>query len=557
MNLALYAIIAAVPIITIFILLVIFRMPAVKAMPIGLVLTILSGYFLWNMPEAVITASIFEGIIIAVEILYIVFGALLLLYTLKECGALAKIKEGFMHISPDRRVQAIIIAFSFGAFLEGVAGFGTPAAVAAPLLVAVGFPALGAVAIMLIIQSTPVSFGALGTPIIIGVHRGLEQSAEVTAYAASIGLSYEQFLSQIGLYVAIIHGIIGMFLPLILIMVLTKYFGKNKTITEGLALWKFALAAGLAYAIPSIFINYMLGIEFTALLGGLIGLGITITLARYKIFLPKDEKPWDFPPEKEWPKYWFGTVKIPHTNAPRHMTLKKAWLPYILVGLFLLMTRMQGTAINGWLQSAEIPFINILGTGINASLRLMYVPGFVLIVVSVLVMFLYVMKKDQIKHAFSSAGLTVLKASTAMLVAVPMVRIFINSGINDANIAGMPIILAQALAEITGQLWPILAAFLGAFGAFIAGSNTISNMTFALFQFTIGQHIGVNPGFLVALQAVGGAAGNMVSIHNIVAAAATVGLLGKEGFIIRKVAFPLLYYLVAAGIIGIIGVIIL
>jgi lactate permease len=114
----------------------------------------------------------------------------------------------------------------------------------------------------------------------------------------------------------------------------------------------------------------------------------------------------------------------------------------------------------------------------------------------------------------------------------------------------MPQALAQAVAEIAGTVWPAFAAAIGALGAFIAGSATVSNMTFSLFQFELALRTGLDPRWIVGLQVVGAAAGNMVCVHNVVAASATVGLLGKEGLLIRRTLLPTIYYLVAAGILG-------
>jgi lactate permease len=138
-----------------------------------------------------------------------------------------------------------------------------------------------------------------------------------------------------------------------------------------------------------------------------------------------------------------------------------------------------------------------------------------------------------------------------------MVRIFIESGMkseaNPTGLASMPEELAESVAALVDKAWPAFSAVIGAMGAFVAGSNTISNMTFSLFQFEVGQQIGLGPLaplFIVALQAVGGAAGNMICVHNVVAASATVGLCGREGALIRKTLIPTVYYLLAAGVIG-------
>ena len=137
----------------------------------------------------------------------------------------------------------------------------------------------------------------------------------------------------------------------------------------------------------------------------------------------------------------------------------------------------------------------------------------------------------------------------ALGFAVAMVKVFINTGI-PGNLDNMPLVLAGGASTLIGEGWTAFAAVIGALGAFIAGSNTFSNMMFSLFQFATAIKIGVIPGVIVALQAVGGAAGNMICVHNVVAASAVVGLSGKEGLIIRKTLIPMLYYIGAAALVG-------
>jgi lactate permease len=138
----------------------------------------------------------------------------------------------------------------------------------------------------------------------------------------------------------------------------------------------------------------------------------------------------------------------------------------------------------------------------------------------------------------------------ALVFTVPMVQVFIESSGGAAGYAKMPIELAEGAARLAGNAWPVLATFVGGFGAFVAGSNTVSNMMFALFQWEVGERIGVEPRWIVALQAVGGAAGNMICVHNVVAASAVVGLVGREGAVIRKTLLPFVYYALFAGLLG-------
>ena len=169
MTLGLQALLAFIPIGLSGLLLIGLGWSAKRAMPLVYFVTAAIALLAWGVSLNRIAAATLEGLIITVQVLWIIFGALLLLNTLKHSGGIASIRSGFARISPDRRVQVILIAWLFGSFIEGASGFGTPAAVAGPLMVAVGFPALSAVMFGMIIQSTPVSFGAVGTPLIVGV----------------------------------------------------------------------------------------------------------------------------------------------------------------------------------------------------------------------------------------------------------------------------------------------------------------------------------------------------------------------------------------------------
>ena len=141
-----------------------------------------------------------------------------------------------MNISPDRRVQAILIAWLFGGFIEGAAGFGTPAALAAPLLLAIGFPALAAVMVALICNSTPVTFGAVGIPIWGGMGWTLDIEPIKNAISA-IGMSYPDFIRNIGIWAAIPHAIVGTFVPLMMVTMLTRFFGEPRSFRHGLKIW--------------------------------------------------------------------------------------------------------------------------------------------------------------------------------------------------------------------------------------------------------------------------------------------------------------------------------
>ena len=530
-------------------------------MPIGLIAAALVANFAWQIEWVTIGASVVQGILVAIGLLWIVFGALLLLATITRSGAIETIRSGFIAISPDRRVQVIIIAWLFGSFIEGAAGFGTPAAVVAPLLLALGFPAIAAVLAGLIIQSTPVSFGAVGTPMVVGIGTGLSQedgsmSADVAERAGQLGLGQAEFVAHTATQVALIHACCGILIPLLLSCLMTGFFGANRRFADGLAIAPFAIYAAVAMVVPYLVVANLLGPEFPSLLGGLIGLAIVVTTSRMGFLMPK--KTWDFAPREKWPAFWMGTVDPNKEKAQltKKMSLARAWSPYLIVVALLLITR-NVPAIKEFLNGpAVIQINNIFGTPISQNMDLLWSPGAIFVLACGLTYFIHRMTKKQIAGSWQIAGSQIAGAAVALLCSLPLVRVFINSGAdyNGAGLDSMPVTLAEAAASSVGDAWPLFAPFVGALGAFVAGSNTVSNVMFSQFQFSTGTAIGAaSPETVVAAQAVGGAAGNMVAVHNVVAASATVGLIGREGELIRRTSIPMLVYSLAAGALAFVG----
>ncbi len=549
-NLAVQSLLALAPLLAVGVLLVGFRWPAKWAMPVGYVIVVVIAVLVWNIEWVNIAAASVEGLIIATGLLYIIFGALLLLATLTASGAIRTIRAAFTRISPDRRVQAIIIGWLFGSFIEGASGFGTPAAVAAPLMLALGFPAMAAVMVGLVIQSTPVSFGAVGTPILVGVSGGLTGVPAVVSQVAAMGFTFQEYLAHIAVRVAVMHAAAGTLIPLFVACMLTGFYGEKRSFGEGLKVWKFALFAAFAMTIPYVAVALVLGPEFPALLGGLIGLGVVTFAAQKGFLMPKET--WDFGPRSAWGADWMGNVdpeKETAHDGQSEMGIVRAWVPYLLVALVLVLTRIPSLGLQSRLAGVRWEWPNIFGTPITGALQPVYLPGFMFLLVIGATYFIHAMKRDEIKQSWRVAGGQIAGAAVALLFALPLVRVFINSGegFNASGLASMPITLAEGAASLAGNAWPLFAPWIGALGAFIAGSNTVSNLTFSLFQFATAQRIDAIPEVVVAVQAVGGAAGNMITVHNVVAAAATVGLMGKEGLLLRQTVFPMVYYLLLTG----------
>ena len=550
-----YTFLALAPILVVFLLLVVMRLPAKISMSVAYFVTALLALVVWHTSGAQVAAATVNGVIVALTILFIVFAAILLLNTLKESGAIIAIRKGFMDISPDRRVQAIIVAWLFCSLVEGSSGFGTPSAVGAPLLLALGFPAMASVMAVLIIQSTPVSFGAVGTPLLLGVWSGIDDKQDLAQAIAP--LTPESYLLQITGNVGMIHALVGFLIPLILSAFLTRFFGEKRSFVEGLKVWPFAIFAGLCFTIPYFLVAKYLGPEFPSLVGGFIGLLIVLPAAKRGFLMPKET--FDFAPRARWDQDWLGTLaeeKFDDTVAPR-FSLIRAFSPYIIIIGLLILTRVIAP-LKAFLvgDATTINFANLFGTDISSKIQLAYSPGTILIITSLLCILLFKMNGQAVKRSWSNSAKTMMAAAPALLFSVPMVQVFINSGsAADAvnALPAMPILLAESAAGAFQNAWPLVSPWIGALGAFIAGSNTISNMMFSYFQWSTATQIGLDTNLasqVVALQAVGGAAGNMISVHNVVAACAVVGLINKEGFVIRKTLLAMIYYVVQASLIG-------
>ncbi len=341
-------------------------------------------------------------------------------------------------------------------------------------------------------------------------------------------------------------------MPLIMVMMLTRFFGAKKSWKEGLEILPFALFAGLALTIPYLITGIFLGPEFPSLLGGLVGLVIVVTAARLRFLTPKTV--WDFADRRDWPAEWVGTLQVRlDALTARPMGQWLAWLPYVLVGVLLVISRVF-PEVTAALKSVSLGMTNILGEeGISASIEPLFLPGGILAFVALLTVVLHRMRLRALGAAVSESGQVLLKAGFVLLFTVPMVRILINSGINAADLPSMPIAMARYVADSVGGVYPLMAPTVGALGAFLAGSNTVSNMMFSQFQFGVAETLGISGAFIVAIQAVGAAAGNMIAIHNIVAASATVGLIGREGITLRKTVWPTLYYVFFTGVIGLVA----
>ncbi len=425
-------------------------------MPVAYGVTLLIAGLVWRVSAIGLVAASLQGLLLAVTLLYIIFGALLLLATLSASGAAATIRDAFTRISPDRRVQAIIVGWLFGSFIEGASGFGTPAAIAAPLMLALGFPAMAAVMVGLVIQSTPVSFGAVGTPILVGVAGGLD--ADLTRqYLAADGWATRAYLEHVAVRVALLHAAAGTLVPLFLCAMLTRFYGPRRSVREGLAAWPFALFAAVAFTAPYLACAVLLGPEFPSLVGGAVGMALVIAAARRGWCVPRET--WDFAPRAAWAPGWMGHIAPAADESRPHMSTARAWLPYGVVAGLLLATRLPWLGLGSWLAGVDIGPSNILGSGIGQAFLPLYSPGFLFVVTCVVTYALHRMTAGEIRQSWRTAAGQLRGAAVALVFALPMVRVFIESGarFNASGLESMPLTLAQAAADLAGQAWPLWA----------------------------------------------------------------------------------------------------
>jgi lactate permease len=513
-------VVAFLPIILPFIFLVILKMSAKIGMTLTFLVVLVSAFFIWNMELSVIGASIIQGIHKAFGILIILFGAIMMMNMLKLNGAVDRINQGFSNLTTDMRLQTILIAFLFGAVIEGVAGFGTPAVVVAPLLVALGFKPIAAATLALISNSVPVPFAAVGTPVQIGL--------------GNISTSRE-FFNEVARFITNIDFLAGIFIPTIIVFILLFFFGKNTTKKDYIEILPWTLFIGAVYTLIAFIVARTLGYEFVTIISSLVTLLIATLSIRIKFLIPK----------KSWQKAYVEKELVGHSDMP----LWKAWAPYGLVIFLLVITRTVPFIKTFTQKVLDISLNNILGiTGVNSALQLLYSPGFILIVAAIFSVLLHRASIKNIKTASFKSLNNVKGAALALIPTLALVQIFSNSGMNLSDIQSMPVYLATFLGERLNGIWIFLAPFVGELGSFITGSATVSTLTFAPVQYQIAIEYGLNPGLILSLQLLGGAIGNMICVHNVVSVSAVVKTEGQEGLIIKKTILPAVIYGLLVGL---------
>lgn len=541
-----FALFAFIPLLFCVIAMAVFNWPAKFALPVTWLLACIFGFIFWDMKPLTLAAYSISGVLNSIDVLVTIFGAIIVMNTLKTSGAMTAINNGFCSISRDARIQAIIIGWMFVCFLEGAAGFGTPAALAAPLMVSIGFPPVCAAVVALICDSSAVSFGAIGTPV----------AQSIACLGPEIATA--EYNSSLAFMTALPHAIIGIFVPFMAITVMVTCFGKDRSFKAALEVLPFSLFAGLAFAVPYIIAAYTLGYEFPSIFGAIFGLIVVVIAAKKGFLIPKTV--WTFGPDSEWPESWRATVKL-HLAKDSSMSVFKAWLPYGLIALLLVVTRIPALGLKAILSGASpassavfaVKFPAVFGVANTAyTLKWAWLPGTMFIIIAILTIFLHKMSRSDVKQAWKSTFEQVGGAALAVVFGLALVQIMRFSGSNDVNdpgIKSMIFYMAESLSKAGSALYMFFSPVIGILGAFVSGSNTVSNTLFTNLQYQTAVNLNMDTIMIVAMQIIGGAIGNMTCVNNVVAACATVGTPGKEGKIIRTNLLPMLIYTAAVVII--------
>lgn len=460
----------------------------------SLLLTLLLVISIWQMNLSSVYSSGLKGLFVAIDIFFIVFGAILFLETLKQTQTITHLCLYLESVSKDYRVQVILLAWFLENFLEGTAGFGTPSTVAAPLLIGVGLSPILAVSVALLGNSTSVAFGAAGTPIRVGFS-GLD-------------------VSGVPIKTALIN-IIGFIVPVFMLWLITNSQKDRKThFKEGLP---FAILSGLSFTLFSVLFVF-LGQEFPSILGSIAGLLVVILAIKLHVFTPKTER----------------TIKLENFKKEK-VPFFQVIFPYALLVILLVLGKFllgnKGLTVS-FGQTHTFNYFN---------------PGFAFILAVIPVSLIWIKNS---KTSFTIAGSAFKRSIEPFLVIAfmsIMVQLMINSGQNINNLPSMVSLIAQKLEN---PFLPFFAPYFGALGSFLTGSATISNIMFGALLQNASIVLGISTSLILSLELVGATAGNMIALADILPALAVVGLKNQEREVIKRVIIPCLIYVTLAAIIG-------
>jgi lactate permease len=514
-SLAWSSLVAALPLLLLFVMLGVLRVTAWVASLVSLALAIVVAVLVYGMPLGQSLLAGTEGAAFGFfPILWIVINAIWVYQMTVETGHFDVLRRSFARVSDDQRVQAVIIAFSFGALLEALAGFGTPVAVTSVMLMALGFRPLKAAALALTANTAPVAFGAMATPILtLGKVTGLPSDT-------------------LGAMVGRQTPILALFVPLALVAIVDGWRGLRET-------WPVALVCGVVFAIGQYATSNFISVPLADVVASLLSAAAVVAMVR--VWHPRREQA---------PAVIAGGAADEPTpefaqrvaNPDDRAEVARAYAPYaIIIAVFVI---CQITAVKNLLDKATIKFqwpglhvVSPKGKPVSLTeftLNLLTTPGTQMLVAGVLTM---IVLKLSVPRAVKAYGATLVQLRFAIVtVMVVLALAFV------MNLSGQTITLGTWMAG-AGGAFALLSPVLGWLGTAVTGSDTSANSLFGALQVTAANQAGLSDVLMAATNSSGGVLGKMISPQNLAIAAAAVGMNGKEGDIFRRVVVWSLVFL--------------
>jgi lactate permease len=508
---------AALPIATLFVLLGIVKMRAHVASLVALVVAILVAVIVYSMPAGQALDSALEGAVFGLfPIMWIVWNAIWIYNMTDATGHFAVLRRSFSQISDDKRIQAVIIAFSFGALLEALAGFGTPVAITSVMLVGLGFRPIKAASVALVANTAPVAFGAIAIPIV--------------TLAGLTDLPKEDLGAMVGRQTPLL----AVFVPIILVGMVDGARGIKAT-------WPAAMVGGVTFAVAQFACSNYVSVELTDIVASLLSVGCMVAFLR--VWQPRDRVPAEAggvrpavagaatadPVHEQEVRRRDGTA-----TGDSGRDILAAYLPYLII--IVVFALAQIGPIKDFLdkptQEFDWPGLNIVGASGDAPSSVTYklnwlgAAGTLLLISGVLTMLALRVSPGRALRIYGKS-LNQLKWATLTVAAVLALAYVM-------NLSGQTITIGTWIAGAGGVLG-LLSPIIGWLGTAVTGSDTSSNSLFGVLQVKAAKDAGLNPTLLAAANSSGGVLGKMVSPQNLAIGAAAVGLGGQEGELFRRV----------------------
>jgi lactate permease len=511
---------AVLPLLTLFVLLGGLKLKAQWAALASLAVAIVVALAVYSMPLGQTLDSAAEGAVFGLfPIMWIVVNAIWIFNMTRESGHFAVLRRSFGRVSDDQRIQAILIAFCFGALMEALAGFGTPVAITSVMLIALGFRPIKAASVALVANTAPVAFGAIAVPI--------------TTLAEVTGLPQDHLGSMVGRQTPVL----ALFVPLILVGMVDGRRGVREA-------WPAAIVGGVAFAVGQFACSNYLSVELTDIVASLVSAGAIVALLR--VWHPT-RRPTGQPlpaggrpavaggAETADPRFAAEAARRAETpDEPR--TVLAAYAPYLVIIAVFALAQIAWLPFKDFLDARTAEFqwpglhvVNAAGeapTSVTFKFNWAASAGTLLLVSGLITMPIIGVGPARAARAWIATVVQLRWAIVTVATVLALAYVM--------NLSGQTITIGQWLAG-AGGVFALLSPILGWFGVAVTGSDTSSNSLFGALQVAAAHKANLNPTLVAAANSSGGVLGKMISPQNLAIGAAAVGMAGQEGEIFRKV----------------------